>query len=233
MRARRNLLADRVAASAAAVLLLSGAAGCSGSTQKPAVIGGGSSSASGASSTPPTAPTTATSAAPSPTTSSEPAFKLPADYALNIDPDTTGDPVKDAILADNARFFKAVLEAMASGNAKDPLLLTYLAPGAAAYYWQGGITAERAKGLTVTGTDHLYKRTVDIKGPAQADVSVCEDQGKAFDKEIATGKVHVTPVTDNSYVLYFFGVQKASNGIWQVVYTQTHRNDQAVKQECR
>lgn len=160
-------------------------------------------------------------------------FKFPADLTVNIDPDTTGDPVKDAILADNGYFLKAYAEAVASGDANDPLLLTYGQPGALALYWQKGVTATRAAGFTLTGTEHYYKRSVDIKSATKADVTVCYDQSKTFNKEIATGKVRVTPVTDNSYVLYRFGVEKDPNGIWQVAVTTPHQNDAVVKQECR
>lgn len=144
--------------------------------------------------------------------------------------------MKDAILADDANFWKAYNEALASGNANDPLLLVYGQP-TGIYLWQKGITDQHAKGLTITGTERIYRRVVDTvdtkKNPARATLYVCDDQSKAFDKEIATGKVHVTPVTDNSYVLYYLGVQKASNGAWQVVHIVTHQNDQASKQECR
>lgn len=163
-------------------------------------------------------------------------FKFPADYTLTVDPDTTGDPVKDAILADNADFMKAYNEALASGDANDPLLLAYGVP-AGISYWQQGIIQQHSKGLTITGTERIYNRSVDkvdtTKNPATATVYVCDDQSKAFDKEIATGKVHVTPVTDNSFVLYYFGVEKSATGVWQVVHIVTHQNDQAAKQECR
>jgi hypothetical protein len=155
---------------------------------------------------------------------------------LTIDPDTTGDPVKDKILADNADFMKAYNEALASGDPNDPLLLAYGQP-VGINYWQQGIKDQHAKGLTITGTERIYHRVVgDInttKNPATATIYLCDDQTKAFDKEIATGKVHLTPVDDSDYILYYFGLQKASTGVWQVVHIITHQSDQAAKQECR
>ncbi|WP_194893818.1 hypothetical protein [Catenulispora pinisilvae] len=189
-----------------------------------------SAPSSAASSSPGTA---ATSAPSSPATSAQPNFKFPADYTLTVDPDTTGDPVKDAVLTDDARFLKAYEEALASGNANDPLLLTYATPSALALYWQKGVTTTHADGFTITGAERFYNRIVDIKSPTEADVTVCDDQSHAYNKEIATGKVHVTPATDNSYLLYYLKTQKASNGIWQVAATVVHHNDQAVKQACR
>lgn len=232
MRVQGSHVVGRAGASAAAILLLASAAGCSSSTQKPAALGSTSSGAS-TSSAATSAATSATSAQSSPSTPAEPTFKFPAGLTITVDPDSTNDPVKNAILADNGYFLKAYSEALASGNAKDPLLLKYATSGALALYWQRGVTTTHASGLTVTGTERFYRRAVDIKSSTEAYVTVCDDQSKIFNKEIATGKVHVTPVTDNSYLLYRLEVQKAANGIWQVAVTTAHQNDPTVKQECR
>lgn len=144
--------------------------------------------------------------------------------------------MKDAILADNANFMKAEFSDLAAGNAHDSLLLNYATTTGAAP-WQQGIADHHAKGLTITGTERIYHRVIDkidtTKNPPTASMYVCDDQTKAFDKEIATGKVRTTPVTDSDYLLYFFGLQKSASGVWQVYTSGTHQNDQAVKEECR
>lgn len=237
MKVQTSVAGGRVVASATAILLFSvAAAGCSGSGQKPVAFAGSSSGSSSSAVSSSAAATTSagSTAATGSATSSAPDFEFPADYSLTIDPDTTGDPVKDEILADDADFWKAYLSDQASGNDKDPVLLQYATPGGADM-WQRAVADGRSKGLTITGTERIYHREIykvdSVKNIAT--MYVCDDQSKAFDKEIATGKVHLTPVTDDSYILYFFGLKKAANGTWQVMTTTIHQKDQQAKQECR
>jgi hypothetical protein len=208
-------------------LVLTPLAGCSGGSQKPAALG-----TSGASTTSAVTGSATTSAATTQPVANEPSFNLPADLTVTIDPDTTGDPVKDAVLATNGRFFKAYFEAITSGNVNDPLLLRYATPAGAAT-WQEVIKTQRAQGLTVTGTIHYYRRQVSVKDQSLANMSVCEDQSQLFDKEIKTGNVHRTSVSDADYVLLIFSVIKGADGSWQMASSLTHQGDAAVKQECR
>ena len=177
MQVRKNVVAGRVGVSAVAVLFLSGAAGCSSdSGQKPAAAAGTHSSSPSAPSTPSaTVPaTSATSTASSPT-SAGPTFTFPVDYHLTVDPDTTGDPVKDAILTDNARFLEADQEALASGNANDPLLLRYAMPDSlpqpvAAMY----VCDDQSKLHAPTGGNHVlyvYGMAKAANGTWQAVIS--------------------------------------------------------------
>lgn len=143
--------------------------------------------------------------------------------------------MKDAILTDNARFLEADQEALESGNANDPLLLRYAQPDSLSL-WQSGVTKGRAKGLTLAGTERFYNRVVlvvdNTKNPPVATVSACDDKSKAFDKEIATGKVHGTPVTDSS-VLDLYGLIKAPDGTWQTVVSTPSQDEKQLKQQCR
>lgn len=57
-------------------------------------------------------------------------------------------------------------------------------------------------------------------------------RAKAFDKEIATGKVHATPITDSSE-LELYGLVKAPDGTWQTLVSTTSQDEKQVKQQCR
>lgn len=65
-----------------------------------------------------------------------------------------------------------------------------------------------------TGTLQVFNRRVDVHSDGTAEMTYCTNEGKAFDKELTSGKIDVTPVTKNDYVLYGMTLRKNNKGIW-------------------
>jgi hypothetical protein len=192
----------RTTAVVAAILGIGLAAtGCSTKDDQPAAKLGTSSSPS---------PT----ASPSPTGPPEPTFNLPADLKVTIEPDTTGDPVKDQILRTNGYLIKGVLQAMAGAGAKDTGYQPYVR-GEAALGHARELREFVNAGWAPTGSLVFYQRKVTLKDPTHASVAYCEDQRYAYGKKRSTGKVEVTKPTKNSFIAHATTVEKSSNGIWQ------------------
>lgn len=154
------------------------------------------------------------SASPTPTDSIQrPTIRLPSDLKLVFEGDNTGDPVKDAVLRDNEDFIRATHQAIALGDPNDKAYQFYAEgqAGTDTYIW---IKTFVDAGVRSTGTARYYKRVVSIGQDGWATIGYCEDQSKAYGKDLKTGKVEVTPVTKNSYVSYAGSVRKNSKGIW-------------------
>jgi hypothetical protein len=143
-----------------------------------------------------------------------PEIKLPSDLKLVFEGGETGDPVKDAVLADNAERMRAV-DAAIAGTDPDGESLGFYNTGKAmeaAVSWVGQF--EKA-GATVTGEVRYYERKVTLQGDASAALTFCADESKGFSKDKKTGEVDRTPVTKNSYVLYNTKLDKNAAGVWQ------------------
>jgi hypothetical protein len=161
----------------------------------------------------------APSESPSPSTSSpssdRPKIKLPSDISYTFDWPKTGDPQKDAVLADGEQAIKAVDFAIVNQDALDEAYL---------YYYEGEAAAGTQKFIqkyvdnkaAVTGSYRFYDPQVNVDDDGTASFSYCEDQGKAFVKFLETGKVKKTEITDQSYVSYHTSLKKDSNGVWVI-----------------
>ncbi|WP_267717031.1 hypothetical protein [Streptomyces sp. CoH17] len=161
-----------------------------------------------------------TSSKPS-TTSSEaapaqperPDIALPADVTYKFEWGKTGDPVKDAVLHDAEQRIKAVDMAIAE---QDPLHKAYR------FYSEGEAAAGSEKYIRdfvdhkarTTGMTRYYSESVSAKDDGTAALVYCEDQSKAFNKFLETGKTDVTSVTKDSYVLYASTLRKNTMGVW-------------------
>ncbi|WP_217164818.1 hypothetical protein [Streptomyces sp. AC512_CC834] len=159
------------------------------------------------------------SASPSPSPSStgaadRPKVELPADLELTFEGAETGDPVKDAVLADSAERMRAVDAAIAGTDPESKALGFYNTGKAleAAVSWVGQFEQANA---TVTGEVRYFDRKVTLKDKASAVLTFCADESKGFSKDKKTGKVAKTPVTKNSYVLYNTRLDKNADGVWQ------------------
>ena len=65
-----------------------------------------------------------------------------------------------------------------------------------------------------TTTHRYYQEDVNVKDDGTASLVYCEDQSKAFNKFIETGKTDVTDVSPDSYVLYASTLRKNAKGVW-------------------
>jgi hypothetical protein len=158
-----------------------------------------------------------TSASPSSSASTgtgRPKIELPSDLKLVFEDTQTGDPVKDAVLADNAERMRSVDAAITGTDPKGEALSFYNTGKAleAALSWVGQFKEADA---TLTGEARYYDRSVTLKGKTSAVLTFCADESKGFSKDKKTKVVSKTPVTKNSYVLYNTRMDKNSDGVWQ------------------
>ncbi|MFI8210565.1 hypothetical protein [Streptomyces werraensis] len=125
----------------------------------------------------------------------------------------TGDEDKDAVLSDSEQRIKAVDMAIAE---QDPLHEAYR------FYTEGTAAAGTEKWIQsfvdhkarTTGVTRFYDADVTVNKNGTAALVYCEDQGKAYNKILETGKVDVTPVSEDSYVVYVATLRKNENGVW-------------------
>jgi hypothetical protein len=157
-------------------------------------------------------------AQPSPTTSApasaeRPDIQLPADVTYTFEWPKTGDEDKDTVLSDSEQRIKAVDMAIAE---QDPLHEAYR------FYTEGTAAAGTEKWIQsfvdhkarTTGVTRFYDADVTVNKNGTAALVYCEDQGKAYNKFLETGKVDVTPVSKDSYVVYAATLRKNENGVW-------------------
>ncbi|MGY1497917.1 hypothetical protein ACW4TU_15185 [Streptomyces sp. QTS52] len=209
-------------AATAALLLTAcgGSGGESASTDKGKAAGsatGGETSAS---------PTASTSA--SAVSADRPKIELPPDLTYTFEWPKTGDTDKDAVLSDSEQFIKAVDMAIAE---QDPLHKAYL------YYSEGEAAAGSEKFIQwfvdnkdrITGTKRYFDAKVNINSDGTAGLVYCEDQSKAYDQSLTTGKTNVTAASKDSYVLYSSRLRVSEHGIW-ITETLTSQRGSSVCQ---
>jgi hypothetical protein len=189
---------------AGSAALVAALAGCGGGSQKPAVLStpaGATSPASGTSGTSPASSTTTSSSAPTtsaPSTSAPaggageyaafPGFTPPADLKTTFDPTpSTGDPVKDKILADDVQVQLAFDVWSVTGDFKHPGISTYLGTGIYGIY-QAQTVQYHAAGKVPAGTTRYYDRKVTALDSRAATVIDCEDGRQNYDKIAKTGQ---------------------------------------------
>jgi hypothetical protein len=146
--------------------------------------------------------------------SGRPRIELPSDLNLIFEGAKTGDPVKDAVLADNAERMRAVDAAITGTDPKGQAIAFYNTGKAleAASSW---VAEFKKAGATLTGEARYYDRNVTLTGKTSATLSFCADESKGFSRDKKTKRIDRTPVTKNSYVLYNTSLRKNADGIWQ------------------
>ncbi len=204
---RRSRLLTTATAGVAAALLL---AGCGGGDGDKSDSNGKIAGAD-----------TGSSASPSPSASASeaagrPKITLPAGDNLTFTPEEDSDPVKDAILKDNAEFVRALDAAIGAQNPRLPAL-EYYTEGEGAAAAQQWVKSFVDGGLTVTGTVRYYDRQVTVESKTKASLTYCGDESKGYNKVIKTGVVKKTKTTKNSYVVYGVQVEKNAKGVWELV----------------
>jgi hypothetical protein len=208
MRATSAALAALLTAATAA-----GVTACGGSGGGSDTIDGGSSPTPTAASVSATTPEAAKGAPPR----IDPALALPADLKVVFDWSTPAGHTQAAALTDAADFIQAITHAVVKQDRNDVLLRAYAAHDALAYA-QNYVQQNVQRGLTLTGTDRYYRPAVKVgTGGETVEITLCNDQGRLFSKETATGKVHTSPPDDASYSVFDIVMARlpTSTELWQ------------------
>jgi hypothetical protein len=174
--ARRALTTTAAACTVAATLLLTACGGGDDSSSgdiKGAETGTGSPSASASASS----------------DSDRPDVSVPKDLKLVFDFDEPSDAKQAAALADAQNYVRAMYHGIAAQDANDPAYRFY-SDGQAQQYVKSQIQTWVKGGWTPYGTDQYYgAETTTLSGGKRVLVTFCENQAKAYSKEIKTGKV--------------------------------------------
>ncbi|MFD5024492.1 hypothetical protein [Streptomyces sp. NPDC058373] len=138
---------------------------------------------------------------------------MPSDVTYKFEWGRTGDPDKDAVLSDAEQRIRAVDMAIAE---QDPLhgAYTFYSEGTAAAGSQKYIQEFIDHKARTTGLTRFYGESVTVEDDGTAALVYCEDQSKASNKFLETGKTDATSATKNSYVLYASTLRKNKDGIW-------------------
>lgn len=175
---------------------------------------------------------TGESGSPSPSASADknaPTFAFPSDIQMKVERNSTGDATKDSVLRDVAYAAQARIEAFGKGNGQTANVNRYFAANAR-IFWVNRVAEFKKEGLTVTGEYRYYGFEVTDVANGKAAARYCEDQSKAYDKVVKTGKVQRTQPSDKSFVLYTVQAQRDSSGDWQVTQQGWKKGDAACVQ---
>ncbi|MCX5204940.1 hypothetical protein OG897_26230 [Streptomyces sp. NBC_00237] len=149
-----------------------------------------------------------------------PKIVLPEDVRNVFEDGPTGDPAKDAVLADSERRVNSVDAAITIGG-KTGEAVTFYSSGDALITATNYITSFYKDGKTFTGTTRFYDREVtSLKGTA-AEVTYCLDASKTYPKDRKTQKVSHPAGSPSDYVHYRTGLRKNAKGVWQTVTVQS------------
>ncbi|MCX5050292.1 hypothetical protein [Streptomyces sp. NBC_00474] len=192
--ARRALPTTAAALTAAAALLLTGCGGGDKSSSgdiKGADTGNGSPSAS--------------ASASASAVADRPDVSLPKDLKLVFDFDTPSDTDRVAALGDAENYIRAINHGVTQQDPNDPAYQYYSA-GDAARYANSQIKTYVKGGWTLTGTDRYYQAETSDGGASKSvkltRVTFCENQAKAYGKEVKSGKVLYTKESLGSYLKF-------------------------------
>ncbi|MGP3922626.1 hypothetical protein [Streptomyces sp. 8N616] len=170
------------------------------------------------------------SASPSPEEKGAPKFDLPSDVKVVVDADKTGDKAKDEVLRDHGYALMAMQEAYAEAEVTDNF----------DRYWQGEAADKfravfdeyKKSGTTITGTDRFYGRAVLSQEGKKALVTFCEDQSKAFDKDVKSGKVDRDEPSLDSFIEIRTVLEKGSAGAWQITEYLGQRGSKSCQKDA-
>ncbi|MEU4795812.1 hypothetical protein [Streptomyces sp. NPDC023327] len=154
-----------------------------------------------------------------------PEIELPADLTYEFEWARTGDKNKDAVLADTEQYVKAVDMAIAE---QDPLHRAYR------FYSEGDAAAGSQKFVEeyveykdrITGVKRFYNARVDVTGSRTAGLVYCEDQRKAHNKSLKTGKTaEAAAPSRDDFVLYSSRLHRNDQGVWITETTTSDRGN--------
>ena len=148
-----------------------------------------------------------------------PDVSLPKDLKLVFDFAKPSDADSAAALDDAANYIRALNHGIAKQNPQDPAYQFYSASDAARYA-NSQIQTYVKGGWTITGTDRYYRAETSAAGGTQnvklVRVTFCENQAKAYGKEVKTGKILYTKPSLSSFLKFniLMASTKASP-VWQ------------------
>lgn len=211
MTRRPRLLTTAAAAAVASAFLLTGCGSDDGDAKANDEIAGADTG--GEISASPSTDTTSSS--------DRPKIELPSDLTYTFEWPKTGDGDKDAVLDDSRQFIKAVDMAIAE---QDPLNEAYrfYSEGTAAAGSQEFIQEFVDHKDRITGKKRYYDAKVQVND-GTAGLVYCEDQNKAYNKSLKTGKTAVTPESKDNYVLYNSRLRVNKEGTWVTETLTSHR----------
>ncbi|MFC4030140.1 hypothetical protein ACFO3J_01485 [Streptomyces polygonati] len=164
--------------------------------------------------------TAAASTAPPPTTPAGPAaphFALPSDVTIDFSAFTGSDTSQKSILQDATYAATAVVETEALGHPTETPNFKRFFTGVHGAELADQLISYGKAGKVATGAFRYYAPQVTVNKAADSvTVAFCEDQSKAYDKDLKTGKVNVTTPSLNSFSLWTYVMSKGSTGDWQV-----------------
>jgi hypothetical protein len=118
-----------------------------------------------------------------------PDVSVPKDLKLVFDFDEPSDAKHAAALADAENYVKAMYHGIAAQDPNDPAYQFY-SDGQAEKYVKSQIQTWVKGGWAPTGTDQYYDaETTTLTGGKRVLVTFCENQGKAYSKDVKTGKI--------------------------------------------
>ncbi len=160
---------------------------------------------------------------PEASASGRPEIKLPDD-AQNVFEDwETGDPKKDAALADSAESINSVDDAILRGKTETEALSFYNS-GTALQDSVDYIKRWVGDGDTWVGTARYFGHKVSFLDDGSAVVIYCIDQSKAFIKDGKTGEVDRSPASSDSYALTSTRlVENKKKNVWRTVEVEAKR----------
>ncbi|MBY8879314.1 hypothetical protein [Actinacidiphila acidipaludis] len=145
-----------------------------------------------------------------------------------VDPDVTGEAVKDAVLRDQGYGMRAVYLSLAKLDDRLPVFAKYLTLDAART-WSDSIAWGRKFRRSVTGTVRFYDRRVQVANATSAGIAFCEDQSQSYDKDADTGEVFGTKPSLDDFVFHTARMVKSADGTWQMA---NYKSQKAAAQ-CR
>jgi hypothetical protein len=155
-----------------------------------------------------------------------PQIKLPSDVRNVFEGGTTGDPVKDEVLADSERRINSIDEAITVDAKKYPALKFYSkgdALASAATY----IMSFREANRSFTGKTRYYDREITFHRDDAASVTYCMDATQTYPKDGTTGEAdRSVKASPSDYVFYNTRLDKNAKGVWQ---TTTVSSTEAAK----
>ncbi|MEV2233989.1 hypothetical protein AB0H69_36170 [Streptomyces phaeochromogenes] len=147
-----------------------------------------------------------------------PDLGLPKDFKLVFDFDKPSDAKHAAALADAQNYVRAMYHGIVAQDPEDPAY-QYYSDAQGAQYVKSQIQAAVKGGWTITGTDKYYDaETTTLSGGKRVLVTFCENQAKAYSKEIKTGKVLRAEENPDSYLKHRLLMVPSSGSpqIWRV-----------------
>jgi hypothetical protein len=151
-----------------------------------------------------------------------PDVSVPKDLKLVFDFDKPSDAKHAAALADAENYVKAMYHGIAAQDPNDPAYQFY-SDGQAEQYVKSQIQTWVKGGWTPTGTDQYYDaETTTLTGGKRVLVTFCENQGKAYSKDIKTDKILRTEENLDSYLKHRLLMVPSSGSpqVWKVQVTE-------------